>query len=156
MVQPNGLDSTFIFFMPIYWQLRGSLTAQAGLLLTSQAICTAIGGLCVGLLTRQTERYWYINFIFLVLFISNFGEISSLTFEAPLLEPVCYVLLAGIGFGGFLTTSCVSLISAVSISQHAVITSANYAFRSTGSAIGIAVASTIFQHILTQQLGLRI
>ena len=145
-----------LFYMPIYWQLQGSSTAQAGFLLTSQGIGTAIGCLSAGFLMRQTGRYWYMNIVFLVLFIGTIGGITSLTLEAPTILSLGYVLLAGIGFGGFLTTSFVSLISAVSISQHAVITSANYAFRSTGSAIGIAVASAIFQHILRQQLRLQI
>ena len=143
-----------VFYIPIYWQLQGSSTAQAGLYLTAQGIGTAVGSLSAGFVMRTTGHYWSVNALFLVLFIGAIFGISTFTLEAPLFESLVFVFLAAIGFGGFLTTSFISLISSVSISQHAAITSANYAFRSTGSAIGIAVASAIFQHILTEQLWL--
>ena len=46
----------------------------------------------------------------------------------------------------------VALISAVDHKHHAVITSASYAFRSTGSTIGITVASAVFQNMLKSGL----
>lgn len=144
------------FYMPIYWQLQGSSTAQAGVRLTSQSVGTAMGSLSAGLVMRKTGHYWFMNAFFLALFVGAIAGISTLALDAPLMDSLFYVFLAAVGFGGSLTTSFISLISAVSISQHAVITSANYAFRSTGSAIGIAVASAIFQRILTEQLWLHI
>ena len=51
-----------------------------------------------------------------------------------------------------LTVTLVALIAAVDQDYQAVITSASYAFRSTGSTIGIATASAIFQNILTSRL----
>ena len=51
-----------------------------------------------------------------------------------------------------LTITLLALISAVPHDQQAVITSASYAARSTGSATGIAIASAVFQNRLTQRL----
>ena len=51
-----------------------------------------------------------------------------------------------------LTTTLLALISAVDHEHQAVITSASYAFRSTGSAIGITIASAVFQNILKIRL----
>jgi predicted MFS family arabinose efflux permease len=145
-----------IFYMPIYWQLQGSSTAKAGLYLTSYGTGTAVGSLSAGLVMRKTARYWYLNALFLALLVGAIAGITTRTLDAPLSQSLFYVSLAGIGFGGSVTTLFISFISAVSLSQHAVITSASYAFRSTGSAIGIAVASAIFQRVLTQQLWLHI
>ena len=51
-----------------------------------------------------------------------------------------------------LTMTIVSMISAVSHEKQAVITAASYAFRSTGSTIGITLASAAFQNVLTHKL----
>lgn len=51
-----------------------------------------------------------------------------------------------------LTITLLALIAAVDHKDHSVITSASYAFRSTGSAIGITIASTVFQNILKAEL----
>lgn len=51
-----------------------------------------------------------------------------------------------------LTITLLALIAAVAHTHQAVITSASYAFRSTGSTIGIAIASAVFQNILNLRL----
>ncbi|KAL8803677.1 MAG: hypothetical protein Q9200_006111 [Gallowayella weberi] len=58
----------------------------------------------------------------------------------------------GIGYGSMLTVTLLALIAAVSHANQAVITSASYAFRSTGSTLGITVASAVFQNILTLKI----
>jgi len=45
-----------------------------------------------------------------------------------------------------------SVIAAVDHDHQAVITSATYAFRSTGSTIGITIASAVYQNILNDEL----
>lgn len=54
-----------------------------------------------------------------------------------------------------LTITLLALIAAVSHPNQAVITSASYAFRSTGSTIGIAIASAVFQNTLILKLNSR-
>ena len=51
-----------------------------------------------------------------------------------------------------LTITLVAMISAVEHQYQAVITAASYAFRSTGSTIGITIAGTVYQNILTKEL----
>ena len=58
----------------------------------------------------------------------------------------------GIGYSCMLTITLLALIAAVAHAHQAVITSASYAFRSTGSTIGIAIASAVFQNILNLRL----
>lgn len=50
----------------------------------------------------------------------------------------------------------VSLLANVPPEMQAVITSASYAFRSTGSVIGVAVSGAIFQNILGRELDSRL
>ena len=47
-----------------------------------------------------------------------------------------------------LTVTLLAVISAVDHEHQAVITSATYAFRSTGSTIGITIASAVYQNLL--------
>jgi hypothetical protein len=54
-----------------------------------------------------------------------------------------------------LTICLISLIAAVEHKHQAVITSASYAFRSTGSTIGITISSAIFQNLLKARLQTR-
>ena len=56
-----------------------------------------------------------------------------------------------------LTVCFIALISAVDHEFQAIITSASYAFRATGSTLGVTFAGALFQNVLRQQLeaGLR-
>lgn len=56
--------------------------------------------------------------------------------------------MEGIAYGAMLTITLIALIAAVDHKHQAVITSASYAFRSTGSSIGITIASAVFQNLL--------
>lgn len=51
-----------------------------------------------------------------------------------------------------LTVTLLALISAVDQRFQSLVTSASYAFRSTGSTIGITIASAVFQNILNFKL----
>jgi len=66
------------------------------------------------------------------------------------------MFLLGIGYCGQLTTTLLALLAATEHQHHAVITSASYAFRSTGSTIGIAIANTALQTKLTTELNQRL
>jgi len=63
-----------------------------------------------------------------------------------------YQFLIGLGYGGMLTVTLLAVISAVPHDHQAVITSATYAFRSTGSTIGVTIASAVYQNILVASL----
>ena len=101
---------------------------------------------------RWTGKYYILNICIQITFTSAYALISSFTLATPAWEPVLAFLMAGIGYSGMLTTTLLALISAVDHKDQAVTTSASYAFRSTGSAIGITIASAVFQNILKIRL----
>jgi hypothetical protein len=82
------------------------------------------------------------------------GSALYVTFDLNTPTWATYVFMtpAGVGYGGMLTVTLIAMISAVEHKDQAVITSASYAFRSTGSTIGITIASAVFQNILTMEL----
>ena len=101
---------------------------------------------------RWTGKYYILNICIQIVFTAAYALLSSFTLMTPAWEPVLAMLMSGIGYSGMLTTTLLALISAVDHKDQAVITSASYAFRSTGSAIGITIASAVFQNILKIRL----
>ncbi|KAL2811499.1 MFS general substrate transporter [Aspergillus granulosus] len=141
-----------LFYVPIFFQVQGLSATAAGLRLVPQAVGCSIGSLGAGFLMRATGRYKIYNHITMVLLVASSALICTLTFSTPTSLPLLYFLLSGTAYGGMLTITLVALISAVDHEHHAVITSASYAFRSTGSSIGITIASAVFQNILKNGL----
>ena len=143
---------SLLFYGPIYFQVKGLSPTQAGARLIPQSIGTAIGSISTGLIMRWTGKYYILNICIQIIFTSAYVLLSSFTLATPAWEPVLSFLMSGIGYSGMLTTTLLALISAVDHEHQAVITSASYAFRSTGSAIGITIASAVFQNILKIRL----
>ena len=144
-----------LFYMPIFFQVKGFSTTQAGIRLIPQCIGASVGSLGCGLIMNKTGRYWYLNLGVETSFVLSSALIATLSLSTPAWPPFIYLLMGGIGYGGMLTITLLALISAVDHVHHAVITSASYAFRSTGSAIGITIASAVFQNMLKMNLWAR-
>lgn len=143
---------SLIFYGPIYFQVKGLSTTQAGARLIPQSLGTAIGSVSTGLIMRWTGKYYILNICIQLIFITAYALLSSFTLVTPAWEAVLAFFMSGIGYSGMLTTTLLAFVSAVDHKEQAVITSASYAFRSTGSAIGITVASAVFQNILKIRL----
>ena len=143
---------SLLFYGPIYFQVKGFSTTQAGIRLIPQAIGAALGSLGSGVVMRWLGRYLVLNVFVELIFVASLALISTFTLTSPGWQPFVYLLLAGVGYGGMLTVTLLALIAAVDHKHQAVITSASYAFRSTGSTIGITIASAVFQNILKMEL----
>ncbi|KAK4984827.1 hypothetical protein LTR66_000438 [Elasticomyces elasticus] len=150
-----------LYYVPIYFQVVGGLSATgAGIRLIPQAIGAAVGSLGSGLVMRGTGKYWWLNLTGQTISIISVTLIAA-TFDGEMTHgttawlPFFYLLLGGLGYGAMLTITLLALIAAVSHEHQAVITSASYAFRSTGSTLGITIASTVFQNLLKVRLNQR-
>jgi MFS family permease len=145
-----------LFYGPIYLQVQGYSATQAGLRFVPEAVGIAVMSIGSGIVMRWTGRYYLLNTFVEAIFVCSLGLTSTFTLDTSSWLPFLYFFLAGIGYSGMLTVTLVALIAAVDQKYQAVITSASYAFRSTGSTIGITVASVVFQNILTPQLWRRL
>lgn len=101
---------------------------------------------------NTTGKYKILGLSVIAIFVLGTGLLATLTFESPQWPAYIYMLLVGTGYGGMLTVTLLATISAVSHDHQAVITSATYAFRSTGSSIGVTIASAVYQNILLEGL----
>ncbi|KAJ5796379.1 uncharacterized protein N7518_004919 [Penicillium psychrosexuale] len=141
-----------LFYLPVYFQVQGLSPTAAGARLIPQAVGTSIGSLGSGIIMRASGRYASLNYVAMAVQVLSAGLICTLNLHTPVGLPFLYFFLGGASYGSMLTITLVALISAVDHQHHAVVTSASYAFRSTGSTIGITVASAVFQNTL--RLGL--
>lgn len=141
-----------LFYLPLFFQVQGFSATAAGVRLIPQAIGTSIGSLGFGILMRATGRYKVFNYISMALQVSSTALICTLGVSTPPWLPFLYFFLMGAAYGSMLTITLVALISAVDHEHHAVVTSASYAFRSTGGTIGITIASSVFQNVLKSGL----
>lgn len=147
---------SILFYIPVCLQINGLTTTEAGLRLIPQSAFTAIGSLLTGFAIRSTGNYVFLNICAQSISILGYALLSTLAFGMPYWAPFVYLLLTGLGFGGMLVVALVSLISAVDREQQAVITSASFVFRSTGSIAGISITSTVFQNVLRRSLRQRL
>lgn len=141
-----------LYYVPFYLQVRGLSSTQAGLRQMPVAIGTSAGSLGVGYVMRQTGKYWWINAMSMSLLLLGAALLCTFQLDTPKWATYLYMVPEGLGYGAMLTITLVAMISAVDHKDQAVITAASYAFRSTGSTIGITIASAVFQNILSSQL----
>ena len=142
-----------IFYGPLYFQIVMNLSpAQSGVRLIPQSVGTALGSLGSGIIMRATGKYYWLNLGVESLFVLACLAMCTLALATPAWLPFVYFSLSGVSYGAMLTVNLTGLIAAVDHEYQAVVTSASYTFRSTGSTIGITVASAIFQNILKRQL----
>jgi predicted MFS family arabinose efflux permease len=143
---------TLMFYVPLYFQLRGYRTSETGIRLLPEAVGAAIGSFGAGLTSRLTGRYGFSKVIVLGLFIGGAGGFFTCTINTAALLPETYLLMNGMGFGGMLTVMLLALLSAVDHQHQAVTTAMLYAFRSAGATIGVTASGILFRQVLASQL----
>ena len=140
------------FYAPIFFQIQGRSAKEAGLLLIPTSVGAALGGIASGMMIRASGRYYLLNIVVQILFLLPLGLATRFDLHTPVVLPIVYFFFTGLAYAGKLTVTVTALIAAVQQKHQAVITSASYACRGTGSAIGIAVCSLVFQNILKRRL----
>lgn len=143
---------SILFYGPIYFQVTGLSATQAGLRLVPNSVGVLFGSIITGLIMRRTGRYYYLSICIQILLVVSLTVASTFSLSSGAWKPGISFLLSGMGYSGMLTVTLLALISAVDQQFQSLVTSASYAFRSTGSTIGITIASAVFQNILNLKL----
>lgn len=91
------------------------------------------------------------NIITLLLMVLTTLLIAISAFGLPVWAMICALSGVGLSIGGMLTVTLIALIAAVDDEQQSLVTSLSYSFRSTESVFGIALASAVFQNVLSFQ-----
>ena len=140
------------FYVPILFQVNGSSTTTSGIRLIPQSVGTSISSLTCGYIMKRTGKYRALGLVVIACSCFGFAGLSTMTIDTPTVLVLLYVFLVGVGYGGMLSVALLSTVAAVSHDEQAVATSANYAFRSTGSTIGVTIASAVYQNLLQEGL----
>lgn len=142
-----------LYYAPIYFQVLGATSFQAGERLIPFAVGASAGSIGSGYTMKRTGSYWWLNVANQVLFVASCALVAG-TMDGHVASwpPFIFFFMNGFGYGAMITITLIALIGAVDHEHQAVITSASYAFRSTGSTIGITIASAVFQNIVKDQL----
>ena len=144
---------TLLFYMPIYFQAIKEMTpTQAGTRLMPISIGIAVGSIAVGMVMRAFGKYYWLSVVVLFLNFVSYGISAFLDLDTPDWVPLLSLFGTGLCQAGMLTVTLIALISGVDHKYQAVITSASYAFRSTGNTIGITIGSAVFQNIIKDEL----
>lgn len=140
------------FYAPIYFQVQGMSAFDAGIRLIPTSIGAAGGSITCGIIMRVVGRYYILNLVIQFLFLLPLGLTTRFTLNTPQWYPFVYFFFTGFAYAGMLTVTVTALIAAVDQKYHAVVTSGAFAFRGTGSTIGITICSLVFQNILIKRL----
>jgi MFS family permease len=145
-----------LFYAPMYFQVQGYSATESGLRLIPESVAICVTSISCGLIMRSTGRYYLLSLSMQIIFILGLALVSTLRLGTPAWPPFIYLFVAGMGFSGMITTTVIALIASVEQEHQAVITSTSYAFRGTGSVLGITIASAVFQNVLKPQLRARL
>lgn len=144
---------TYLFYMPVWYaSVKGFTATQNGLRLVPNFFGVSAGSVGAGIYMKRTGRYF--NLVVCSGFLAVYGvyRIATVDAEIGILNQFTLLLLPGVAYSTMLTVTLLALIAAVPVKYQACTTSIQYTFRSTGSTLGVAVASAIFQNVLKTQL----
>ena len=145
-----------IFYIPIYYRTLGVSTTRAGEALIPLGVFLPLGSLAAGIITSRTGRYKNVLTGALLLYLAGAIGSAMNTLTTPLWLPMVYVGFMAFAMGCMLVVTLVAFTSAVEIYEQALVTSLSYIFRSTGSVMGTAIGSTVYQSALDHNLWARL
>ncbi|KAI4141919.1 MAG: hypothetical protein LQ341_003379 [Variospora aurantia] len=143
---------TVLVYTPIWFQVRGHSTTTAGLHLIPYSFSVSAGSLVAGFVMQRTGKYLVLGRGLVSLLVLGSGMLLVLDLSCPIWLATISLTMVGIGYGGIITVDLLATLSSVSQEYQAVIQSSIYLFRSTGSTIGVNVASAVYQHRLKSEL----
>jgi predicted MFS family arabinose efflux permease len=144
-----------LFFIPLYFQAVGGLSAtQAGLRLIPGIICGVSGSLFSGIVMQRTGRYYWITVICYSTLV--LGMIDILLFSGlavPSIPGIIFgTMISAFSNGIGVTTTLTSLIANGGYDDQAVAIACSYLFRSLGSVMGVSLCATAANQSLRASL----
>jgi MFS family permease len=148
----SGSRFAMLFYLPIFLEVQGYNSTQVGLRLIPASIGGAVASLASGIFVKKTGRFYNLGIAAQLTFLIGLSFNCTFTLQTPAWPPFVWYMVVNVGYGMMLTATILALLSSVEFKDLAVITSALFAFRSTGTVLGISLAGFTFQHVLRKLL----
>lgn len=142
--------STFavMYYIPVFWQTVFKFTPyDIGFRSISNFVGIATGSMLAGVYMKCTGKYWNFSLVTNILYFTGILSLFACTFRNTPQGVLEYLLmfLPGFGYATMLTVTLLALIASVDFEHQAQVTSIQYAFRATGSTLGVSLAGLIYQ-----------
>ncbi|CAD6498712.1 BgTH12-04373 [Blumeria graminis f. sp. triticale] len=141
-----------LFYLPIFFQVKGLSATSSGIRIIPQFLGSTFTSVGCGIIINATGQYKRLLILILSSFCLTTGFLTTLSLDGNEWFIYIYEFILGATFSSLLTITLIATISAVSHDHRAVVTSAVYAFRSTGATIGVTIGSAVYQNILLSGL----
>ncbi|KAJ3914429.1 member of the major facilitator superfamily [Lentinula edodes] len=150
---------SMLFHVSLYLQaVEGLSPSRVGFWLVPGIIGGVTGSLGSGLIMKATGKYYWLTVLEYILLVG--GSITIVLSAGVAIHSAIGIsiglVVSGLGNGGGITTSLISLISNAGQKDQAIATAVSYLFRSLGSVVGLSVGSTILQDVLRSILQQRL
>lgn len=149
--------STFslAYYVPVFWQTVYHFRPwEIGIRTISNFLGIGIGSMMTGIYMKHTGKYKTFSDIVNTIAVAGTFFIFLSTFHITPNGVIEYFLLflPGLCYASMLTVTLLSLVASVDPSKQAQVTSIQYAFRATGSTLGVSFAGLIYQSTLQSSL----
>ncbi|KAF9129014.1 hypothetical protein BGW39_004542 [Mortierella sp. 14UC] len=136
-----------MFFMPLYFQIVRQETATAAGL----EMLPLVGGLLIssissGFMVSKWGKYRPFIWVGFILSTTGIGLLTLLKVDSGRAPQIGFMLIIGLGLGLCMQTMMLAVQSAVATKDIAVATANATFFRTVGSVMGVAIAGTVFNN----------
>lgn len=142
-----------LFYLPFYWtSVKNVSPLNSGYRLIPSSLLASFTSIFSGWMIKKTCKYRSMHIISgWCMFLGSVTVYSATRFDSGIKDSLISLILR-YGSSCNITTILVAMISAVPQSEQALVTSIQYGFRSTGSTMGVSLASALMQYVLRGQL----
>ncbi|GJJ68692.1 hypothetical protein EMPS_01038 [Entomortierella parvispora] len=138
---------SIMFFMPLYFQIvRQETATSAGLELLPLIVGLLMASIGSGFLVSKWGQYRPFIWIGLSLATIGTGLLSLLNVDSGRGMEIGFLFIIGLGIGFSMQTSVLAIQSSVATKDIAVATANATFFRTVGSVFGVAIAGTVFNN----------
>lgn len=141
------------FYVPVYWSSVLNLSpTEMGKRIAPNFFSTAFGSVGAGYYMKKTGRYY--SFLLKFAGLMAIGQLQILLMKPDISTWRQFTLLPIPQFGAavLITVTLLAMIAAVPHEHQAATTSISYAFRSTGSTLGVSIGAALFRNRLSSRL----
>ncbi|KAJ3060528.1 hypothetical protein HDU99_005878, partial [Rhizoclosmatium hyalinum] len=145
---------TAVYYISLFFQVvNGDSATSAGVQTIPLVFGVVILSIVSGIVVSKTGRYKMFYYIGPVFQAVGAGLIASLTKDSSTVQKIFYLFIFGLGCGSLIQTRILGIQASVPPKFIAVVTAISQTCMTLGGAIGVAVSGTIFNNIISNDIG---